>query len=283
MSYFVNWIRDGKISRLAFAHPTLVAALDLACEGLKIECSDIWINDENGKKIADHAAVKKHANKQSGPVAATMSTLPPNETGLRQETAQWDVFISHASEDKEDFVRPLAELLKTHGLKVWYDQFTMTVGDSLRRSIDKGLASSRFGIVVLSPDFLKKEWPQRELDGLVAKEIDGVKVILPVWHRLGRKEVLAYSPTLADKIAASSAAGLENVANELLTAIQRDSGATATPITKPHGELVAFGPNIVCTGEILSADHGEWRIRLDSFITGDIGTPKNTPVAVGCQ
>lgn len=272
MSYFVSWIRDNKTSRFAFAHPTLDAALDFACEGLRIECSDIWINDENGKKISDLAAIKNHADKQPRPAVVRMTTLPPDETSQNQDMSQWDVFISHASEDKEGFVQPLAELFKTHGLKVWYDQFTMTVGDSLRRSIDKGLARSRFGIVVLSPDFLKKEWPQRELDGLVAREVDGVKVILPVWHRLGRKEVLAYSPTLADKIAASSAAGLENVANELLTAIRRDTGATVVPITKPHGELVAFGPNIVCTGEILSADHGEWRVRLDNFVTGDIGS-----------
>jgi hypothetical protein len=70
---------------------------------------------------------------------------------------EWDVFISHASEDKEDFVRLLAERLRTHGLRVWYDDFTLTVGDSLRRSIDRGLARSRYGIVVISPNFLRKD------------------------------------------------------------------------------------------------------------------------------
>src|ERR1700682_2844646 len=114
---------------------------------------------------------------------------------------EWDVFISHASEDKASFVGPLATCLQEHGLRVWYDDFTLTVGDSLRRSIDRGLARSRFGIVVISPDFLKKEWPQKELDGLVAREIDGAKVILPVWHNLGAEEIRAYSPTLADRLA----------------------------------------------------------------------------------
>lgn len=76
------------------------------------------------------------------------------------------------SEDKTTLVAPLAARLRDHGLRVWYDDFTLTVGDSLRRSIDRGLARSRYGIVVISPDFLKKEWPQKELDGLVAREVD---------------------------------------------------------------------------------------------------------------
>jgi hypothetical protein len=45
---------------------------------------------------------------------------------------EWDVFVSHASEDKEGFVRPLAEALKDRGLRVWFDEFTLRVGDSLR-------------------------------------------------------------------------------------------------------------------------------------------------------
>jgi TIR domain len=70
----------------------------------------------------------------------------------------WDVFISHASEDK-DFVRPLAEVLQKSGLSVWYDEFALKVGDSLRRKIDEGLAKSRYGIVILSHAFFTKNWP----------------------------------------------------------------------------------------------------------------------------
>jgi TIR domain len=132
---------------------------------------------------------------------------------------EWDVFISHASEDKAVFVGPLATRLQEHGLRVWYDNFTLTLGDSLRRSIDSGLARSRYGIVVISPDFLKKEWPQKELDGLVAREIEGAKVILPVWHNIGEPEVRAYSPTLADKLGVPSSKGLDHVTDQLLRAI----------------------------------------------------------------
>ncbi|MHB0961118.1 MAG: toll/interleukin-1 receptor domain-containing protein [Pirellulaceae bacterium] len=119
-------------------------------------------------------------------------------------TDEYDVFISHASEDKEDVVRPLAEKLVELGLNVWYDEFRLKVGDSLRRSIDAGLAKSRFGIVVLSPSFFAKNWPQYELDGLVQREMDGGKVILPLWHRVTKSEVMGYSPSLADKLALNS-------------------------------------------------------------------------------
>ena len=113
----------------------------------------------------------------------------------------WDVFICHASEDKDAFVRPLAEALVRLGLRVWYDEFSLTVGDSLSRSIDKGLAGSKFGIVVLSPAFIGKGWPEHELRGLVTRDIHEGGVILPIWHGLTKDEVLRFSPPLADKIA----------------------------------------------------------------------------------
>src|SRR5262249_1408718 len=102
----------------------------------------------------------------------------------------------------------------------WYDEFELKLGDSLRQSIDKGLRDSRFGIVVLSHAFFSKPWPQKELDGLVAREINGKKVILPVWHKLTREEVLNYSPILADKLAVSSSKGLEAVVQQIIRAIE---------------------------------------------------------------
>src|SRR5208283_1578841 len=152
--------------------------------------------------------------------------LIPKETETPEDrparAAEWDVFISQASEDKEAFVRPLAEGLAARGVRVWFDEFTITIGDSLRQSIDLGLARSRFGVVVISPNFLRKGWPKKELDGLVAREIDGMKVILPVWHEIGVDGVRASSPTLADRVAASSDNGLDHVIEEVIRAIRRD-------------------------------------------------------------
>jgi hypothetical protein len=118
--------------------------------------------------------------------------------------ARWDVFVCHASEDKAAFVEPLAAALAEFGLKVWYDRFTLSLGDSLSRSIDEGLARSRFGLVVLSPSFLDKRWPEYELRGLTAREIAGRTVILPIWYKIAKEDILRFSPPLADKLAIDS-------------------------------------------------------------------------------
>jgi hypothetical protein len=126
------------------------------------------------------------------------------ESHERPSEVGYDAFISHASEDKEKLVRPLANALSKMGFRIWYDEFELKVGDSLRQSIDKGLINSRYGIVILSPSFFAKNWPQYELNGLTSREIAGHKVILPVLYKITRDDLLAYSPTLADKVAATT-------------------------------------------------------------------------------
>jgi TIR domain len=142
-------------------------------------------------------------------------------------TSRADLFISHASEDK-DFARPLAEALRQHGVIVWYDDYVLRLGDSLREIIDRGLATARFGVVILSPRFFAKEWPRRELNGLLARESrNGVKVVLPIWHDLTFGKVLEYSPTLADRYAVSTSRGLAFVVENILLALsehRRDAG-----------------------------------------------------------
>jgi len=134
----------------------------------------------------------------------------------------YDVFISHASEDKESVARPLAELLITAGLPVWLDDCELTIGDSLRRVVDAGLSQARFGVVVLSHSFFNKEWPRRELDGLLPREDGKNKLILPVWHGLTPQEVARYSPILGARLAVSTAKGLPFVARAIRFAIARE-------------------------------------------------------------
>lgn len=133
----------------------------------------------------------------------------------------YDVFISHASEDKEDIARPLAEALQARDLSVWFDEFTMRIGSSLRREIDAGLANSRFGVVILSPAFFDKGWSNYELDGLVTREVSGPgQIILPVWHRVTKDEIQSYSPSLADKLARSTHdATPEEIADEIASVV----------------------------------------------------------------
>ena len=160
---------------------------------------------------------------------------------------EYDVFICHAGEDKEDFVRPLAQALRDKRLKVWYDEFQLTVGDSLREAIDKGLARSQYGIVVLSPHFFTKRWPQRELNGLVAREdAEGSKLILPIWHNIEHDEVARHSPLLADLYPIRSSCGLEKVVDELLRKLCPDEN----PLNVAREYLIEKGyPPTVFTDE----------------------------------
>lgn len=129
------------------------------------------------------------------------------------------MFISHASEDKDAVAKPLADALIHRGLQVWYDEYSLSVGDSLRQKIDEGLTKSEFGIVILSKAFLSKHWTQQELNGLSAREVNGKKVILPVWHDISRDEIVQASPSLADRLGVPTSLGLEQVVAALLRAM----------------------------------------------------------------
>lgn len=134
---------------------------------------------------------------------------------------EYDVFISHASEDKDSIVRPLAFVLRNKGVKVWYDEFELKIGDSLRRKIDQGLSKSRFGIVVVSKSFIKKGWTNYELDGLMTRAVSGQQMLLPIWHDITKQEVVDYSPSLADKVARNtSQETIEEIADEIAELIK---------------------------------------------------------------
>ena len=157
------------------------------------------------------------------------NTMPIDDTTSISDTTDYhyDVFISHATEDKDEVVRPLAEALIERNLRVWYDEFELRIGDSLRRKIDAGLAQSRFGIVVLSHAFFAKNWPQYELDGLVTREMNGEQVILPLWHEITKQEVISHSPSLADKIArTTSTSTITEIAQEISDVIQNALAAS---------------------------------------------------------
>ena len=142
---------------------------------------------------------------------------------MRSNNKIWDVFISHASEDKDSFVRPLAASLQSLGVSVWYDEFSLMPGDSLSRSIDKGLSESKYGLAIISHHFIRKPWPEYELRGLVAREIDEDKVIIPVWLGVMRSDVISFSPPLADKIAITTAnLNAEEVSIQVLRVVRPD-------------------------------------------------------------
>lgn len=150
--------------------------------------------------------------------ARGQSSTPP---AVENVDAPRDLFISHASEEKETVVRPLAAALTACGWSVWIDELELTLGDSLSGRIDAALAQSHFGVVVLSEAFFAKPWPQRELAGLAAREIEGTKVILPVWHGVDRAYIVQRSPTLADRLGVSTDCGIEEVADQISKAVEQ--------------------------------------------------------------
>lgn len=153
------------------------------------------------------------------PADLVRSTESPSN--IAGEDATWDLFIAHASEDKDEVARPLYDRLTRHGLKVWLDENQLHLGDSLRRKIDEGLAKSRYGLVILSKHFFAKKWPQDELDGLFALEATRGKTILPVWHGVDEKYIAGFSPTLAGKVGVPTSKGLDHVALEVLREVRR--------------------------------------------------------------
>ena len=77
----------------------------------------------------------------------------------------------------------------------------------MRKRIDDGLKKSRFGVAVLSPNYIAdgKYWTKAELDGLFQLESINGKVLLPIWHNLTKKDIMEYSPIIASKLAMSTA------------------------------------------------------------------------------
>lgn len=135
----------------------------------------------------------------------------------------WDFFISHASETKKVVARPLHDLLVEEGHRVWLDEVEITLGDSLTAKIDGGLANSRFGIVILSPAFFHKEWTQKELGGLVAREVvNKSRVILPVLHDLTLQDLVDASPMMADRVFVRTTDGLPVVAAQAIEVLRSD-------------------------------------------------------------
>lgn len=197
---------------------------------IRVPSSGTWYLtiDRIGLKAA---TVRSSVHVEPPPLPAARSSRPLALAGIRHEAPPnlipdehgeiWDVFISHASEDKESVASPLAEALTARGIKVWIDKGELRIGDSLRRKIDKGLASSTFGVVICSKHFFAKGWPQYELDGIVGLAVAGKQRLLPIWHEITLDEIQSQSPSLADKIARNTATTtIDQIADEIAEVVR---------------------------------------------------------------
>lgn len=165
--------------------------------------------DEQKKRDRDNKRLFEHNNKQILNLTKTVLDIEIEQSKLKEiyplltvsSAEAYDVFISHASEDKGTFVDALVEELTKRNVKVWYDRNVLTWGKSIRQNIDAGLRKSKFAIVVLSEHYIQKYWTQKEFNALFALGSQLGDFILPIWHNITPERAREFSPMLCDSIA----------------------------------------------------------------------------------
>lgn len=201
-------------------------------------------------------SVAEPGNHETAEASKPVSEDETDDSGLG-----WDLFISHASEDKDSVARPLSRLLSAKGVTVWLDENQLRLGDSLRQKIDDGLAKCRYGVVIISKAFFAKQWPLHELNGLFARETIDQKVVLPIWHGVDREMVVRFSPILADRLAVSTASGLDGVAESILGTVRPElARSSPTMITKSleiQGKWDPLKIEVLIRGKLLEEERSE--------------------------
>jgi hypothetical protein len=167
----------------------------------------------------------------------------------------FDIFLSYAHEDKADVALPLAQHLRDLGFSVWIDESEINVGANIGDRIERALASSDFGVVLLSRHYLKKSWTLRELAALLAKERRDT-VILPICHGILMKDLHGENSVLLNRFAASTEQGLRTTAEQIGTAISRlrsESGESKPDLEEPQ-RFRRHAPRRLQTGGALAPD-----------------------------
>lgn len=133
------------------------------------------------------------------------------------ESRQPDFFLCHDSRDKESVARPLFQALEKRFMKVWFDEAELEIGDSLTEKIQFGIKNCKFGILILSKNFLSNErWAKYELQSLQTKQIiNNEKILLPIWHEINEEDLKKYSLWLVEKFAGNTSEGIERLASKL--------------------------------------------------------------------
>lgn len=188
--------------------------------------------EEARERQNEQQAISRMRQSYESKIVALEASLIPQQIAkpLRskenKEKPEYDVFVSHAWEDKDSFVDEFVQALRARNLRVWYDTSKLKWGDSMRAKIDEGLRHSRFGVAVLSPDYISegKYWTKAELDGLFQLESINGKMLLPIWHNLTKKQVMDFSPIIAGKLAMTTAnMTTDEIADELVELLQEES------------------------------------------------------------
>lgn len=188
-----------------------------------------------------------------------------------------DLFISHAWEDKRHFVRRLARRLQLRGVELWYDEFSLNVGDSLRGSIDRGLAESRYGAIVLSSHFFAKQWTNLELGAILNQSVGrGGGRVVPIWYKIKAEDVRSHAPLVVDMFALDSNFGIDYVVEKIIDKVRPDLAIAAIDRSEdvaklpngPAGPYSFYDANNVESLEWIMRtrfpdyDYGDWLPRI---------------------
>ena len=178
------------------------------------------------------------------------------------DSDSYHAFISYAADDQYDFVDPLVKAL-SEGIKIWYDRHSLSPGQNLRAELDNALAKSKAGIVIASPRYFKKAWPQLELDALLSTG----KAIIPVLYDLSIDELKTLSPLLASKQPVIASGPVSSVAEKIKTAlyefVQKQADKTVDGIL------------------VVGSAHSENVLTLDDEYGIDIGRKPNRKYSPG--
>lgn len=133
----------------------------------------------------------------------------------------YDAFISHAVEDKLAIANDLTRGLEEAGLSIWYSGRELNTGDKIDTAIRQGLDESRYGIVILSKNYLDKNWTMKELHLLMSKERPDRKVILPVLYDVTPEDLAAKDIDLVDRFALRADKGIDFLVEKLVAEITK--------------------------------------------------------------
>lgn len=159
----------------------------------------IYIYDENDEAAKYDNEVMNQSSKNGHFLQIRRKDYAENRNKLEVPFA----FISHDSRDKELIVKPIVHGLTKLACPIWYDEYSLNIGDSLRESIEKGIKETNKCILVLTPNFISNPgWTKVEFNSVFTKDLlKNNRSILPIWFQVTKEQVYEYSPMLLDTVA----------------------------------------------------------------------------------
>lgn len=166
----------------------------------------------------------------------------------KEHEKEWDIFISYASEDREEVAQPLYNHLTSLNKQIWFDQSEIKLGESWVRKIQEGLINSEYGLFIISPNFMQKHWTNKELSTFQSLVVSNEERILPILHNLHREDLKQY-PFLYDLQNSTTDIDFDKIVQQIMQRIDPDNRYYSD---EKHG--------LVITPASLKLGRGDWKI-----------------------